>query len=288
MRPTRSLLLVPALRPDVLDDPRATSADAVVFDLAEALPSEARRRGRDNARERGTRDPARSCWLRAPALLAEGDVDAVGTAAGVIATDIRSPEDIMRLDHALAACEGRHGFAPGSIEVIVELDNAKAVFFADRVAAASSRVVSLCFNGSEHGALHGDLASDWSIDGPELMFSRQYALVAARAADMDCPLDGPFARIDDLDGLKRDTAVSRNLGYRGRIVLGPKQIEAVNRVYSPTAEEVAYHQRVLATLETAIAQGRASVTLDGKMIDYAHAATARAVIDQARAWGIAP
>jgi citrate lyase subunit beta/citryl-CoA lyase len=272
----------------MLDDPRSASADAVVFDLAEALPAEARLRGRDHARERGARDPARACWLRAPALLAEGDVDALGSVAGVIATGIRSAEDASRLDMALAACESRQGIAPRSIEVIVELDNAKAVFFAERIAEASPRIVSLCFNGSEHGALHGDLASDWSIDGPELMFSRQYALVAARAADMDCPLDGPFARIDDLDGLERDTEVSRNLGYRGRLVLDPKQIEAVNRIYSPTAEEVAYHRRVLATLETAIAQGRASVTLDGKMIDYAHAATARAVIDQARAWGIAP
>src|SRR5689334_5544917 len=103
MRPTRSLLLVPALRPDMLDDPRAVSADAVIFDLAEALPTEARRRGRDNARERGARNPARPCWLRAPALLAEGDVDAVGTVAGIIATDIRSAEDVLRLDHALAA-----------------------------------------------------------------------------------------------------------------------------------------------------------------------------------------
>lgn len=103
---------------------------------------------------------------------------------------------------------------------------------------------------------------------------------------MDCPLDGPFARLDDLDGLARDTEMSRRLGYRGRIVLDPRQIETVNRIYSPTAEEVAYHRRVLEALEAAIAAGRASVTLDGKMIDYAHAATARAVIDQARAFGI--
>jgi citrate lyase subunit beta/citryl-CoA lyase len=288
MRPTRSLLLVPALRPDILDDPRAASADAVVFDLAEALPSEARRRGQENARERRGRDPTRPCWIRAPAFYVEGDVDAVGPIAGVIVSGTQSAEEVARVDHAIAASESRHSLPPGSIEIIVELDTARAVFFADRMASAAARVGTLCFNGSEHGALQGDLACDWSIDGPELMFSRQYALVAARAADMDYPLDGPFARIDDLDGLKRDTEVSRKLGYRGRIVLDPKQIEAVNRIYSPTAEEVAYHQRVLATLETAIAQGHASVTLDGKMIDYAQAATARAVIDQARAWGIAP
>lgn len=284
MRPTRSLLLVPAHQPEMLDDRRSAAADAIVFDLAESLPPELRRRGQEKIRER---KPAHPWWIRSSALLIEGDVEAVG-ASGVIVTSVRSVEDVVRLDHGLAAYEGRHGLAPGSTEVIVELDSAKAVFFADEIASASPRTVSLCFNGAEHGALNGDLACDWSIEGPELMFARQYALVAARAVDMDCPLDGPFARIDDLEGLASDTEMSRRLGYRGRIVLDPKHIETVNRIYSPTAEEIAYHRRVLEALEAAIAAGRASVALDGKMIDYAHAATARAAIDQARAWGIGP
>jgi citrate lyase subunit beta/citryl-CoA lyase len=120
------------------------------------------------------------------------------------------------------------------------------------------------------------------------MYGRQHALVASRAADMSCPLDGYFANVDDMAGLTQDTEISRRLGYRGRIVIGPRQVEPVNRIYSPTRAEVEYHQRVLDTLDAAIAGGRASVTLDGKMIDYAHAETARAVIAQARELGVIP
>jgi citrate lyase subunit beta/citryl-CoA lyase len=172
--------------------------------------------------------------------------------------------------------------------LILELDSAKAVFFAHELAAAAPRIVSLAFDGSEHGDVATDLGAAWSIDGPELMYARQYALVAARAAGIACPLDGYFANAGDAEGLMRDTDVSRRLGYRGRVVINPRQIEAVNRIYSPTREEVDYHRRVLATLEAAIADGRASVTLDGKMIDYAHAETARAVLAQARELGVVP
>ena len=120
------------------------------------------------------------------------------------------------------------------------------------------------------------------------MYSRQYALVAARASGIGCPLDGIFANVEDNAGLLQDTELSHRLGYRGRMVIDPRQIEPVNRIYSPTLEEVEYHRRVLETFAAALAEGKASVTLDGKMIDYAHEATARAVIAQAKAIGVIP
>lgn len=292
MRPARSLLLVPANRQELLDHEAAHSADAMVLDLASTVPESEKERARPTVGARIAGNPGKRWWVRvnstAPDLLAADLETTIGIAnlEGIVLPHIHSADEILRAEELIGTIEARRGVALGSTDLVVQLDNAKAVFFAHELAAASPRILSLCFNGSQYGDLVTDLGAGWSIDGPELMYARQYALVASRAADMSCPLDGFFANVDDLDGLIRDTEVSRRLGYRGRMVIDPRQIEPVNRIYSPTREEVAYHQRVLDTLETAVAGGRASVTLEGKMIDYAHAATARSVIAQARELGV--
>jgi citrate lyase subunit beta/citryl-CoA lyase len=293
MRPARSLLLVPGNRPAVLEDTQADAADAVIFDLA-SVPETEKPRARKHIRDRIAADPDRRWWVRVgpDAVSHQADDLAiaadVGHAEGVMLQGAASADAIRRVDETLAEAESSRQIEIGQIGLIVELDSAQAVFFAHAIAVASPRVVSLAFDGAEHGALATDLGCAWSIDGPGMMYARQYALVAARAADMSCPLDGYFANVDDPDGLRRDTETSRRLGYRGRVVIDPRQIDPVNCIYSPTPDEVAYHQRVLDTLEQAVADGRAAVALDGKMIDYAHAATARAVIAQARALGVIP
>jgi citrate lyase subunit beta/citryl-CoA lyase len=293
MRPARSLLLVPGNLQEALDDPLARTADAVILDLAATVPDPEKPRARRMAADRIAREPDRRWFLRvnpiAAGLLAD-DLDTAirATVEGIVAPGLGSAEEVRRLHQTMTAAEAARGLAAGSVGLILELDSARAVFFAHELAAASPRIVSLSFNGSEHGDLATDLGAAWSIDGPELTYARQYALVAARAAGIACPLDGYFANVEDDEGLMRDTEVSRRLGYRGRIVIDPRQIAPVNRIYSPTREEVDYHRRVLETLEAAIADGRASVTLDGKMIDYAHAETARAVLAQARELGVVP
>jgi citrate lyase subunit beta/citryl-CoA lyase len=293
MRPARSLLLVPGNFQEALDDPLVRAADAVILDLGGTVPGSEKARARRMAGERIAREPGRRWFLRIDPIAAgtlADDLDAAtcGSVEGIVLPHLRSAEEVRRIDEAMTAAEAARGLAAGTIGLILELDSAKAVFFAHELAAAAPRVVSLSFNGSEHGDLATDLGAAWSIDGPELMYARQYALVAARAAGIACPLDGYFANIEDAEGLMRDTDVSRRLGYRGRVVIDPRQIEPVNRIYSPTREEVDYHRRVFETLEAAIADGRASVTLDGKMIDYAHAETARAVLAQARELGVIP
>jgi citrate lyase subunit beta/citryl-CoA lyase len=93
-----------------------------------------------------------------------------------------------------------------------------------------------------------------------------------------------FADIRDAAGFERDTALSRRLGYRGRKLIHPSQIEPCNRLYRPTAAELDYYARVLEAFDAAVADGRASTTVDGKMIDVAMAAAARRVLEADKAW----
>jgi citrate lyase subunit beta/citryl-CoA lyase len=92
-----------------------------------------------------------------------------------------------------------------------------------------------------------------------------------------------FADVRDPEGFARDTALSRRLGYRGRKLIHPSQIEPCNRLYTPNQRELDYYARELEAFEKALIQGRASTTLDGKMIDVAMANAARRILQEAAA-----
>src|SRR5215471_5892636 len=96
--------------------------------------------------------------------------------------------------------------------------------------------------------------------------------------------DGVFANVRDAEGFERDTALSRRLGYRGRKLIHPTQIEPCNRLYRPSAAELDYYARVLAAFDQALARGSASTTVDGRMIDAAMANAARRVLEADAAW----
>jgi len=152
------------------------------------------------------------------------------------------------------------------------------------MSVAAPRVASLSFGGAQDGDLNADLGCTWSSDGPEMMTARCLALLHARAARFDTPLDGVFADVRDPAGFEKDTALSRRLGFRGRKLIHPTQIEPCNRLYAPSQQELDYYSRVLEAFDKAVAQGSASTTVDGKMIDEAMAKAARRVLDQAAAW----
>ena len=92
-----------------------------------------------------------------------------------------------------------------------------------------------------------------------------------------------FADVRDPEGFERDTALSRRLGYRGRKLIHPSQIEPCNRLYAPSQREFDYYARVLEAFDKALTQGNASTTVDGKMIDVAMANAARRALDEAKA-----
>jgi citrate lyase subunit beta/citryl-CoA lyase len=115
-----------------------------------------------------------------------------------------------------------------------------------------------------------------------MLHARCHTLLCARAARFDTPLDGVFSNVRDAEGFAKDTALSRRLGYRGRKLIHPSQIEPCNRLYAPSEAELDYYSRVLEAFDKALAQGSASTTVDGKMIDVAMANAARRVLMKPR------
>src|SRR5215471_17292957 len=251
MRLARSFLYVPANREKFLDKAIALEADALILDLEDSVPVGEKAKARAAIRAFAPKIPDLRVWVRPNALDTEfgvADLEAVigvPGIAGLFAPKVDSRADVVRWDELISDLEQERGLAPDSIRLVLTIETARGVLNAYDMATAATRVVSLAFGGAQDGDLNTDLGCAWSIDGPEMLHARSHALLAARAARFDSPVDGVFANVRDADGFERDTALSRRLGYRGRKLIHPSQIEPCNRLYRPSAAELDYYARVL-------------------------------------------
>lgn len=279
MKPYRTLLFVPGNRERMLEKAPTLGADAILADLEDGVPEQEKEAGRRLVaawlRERAGGD----ALVRVNALdtgHTRADLDAVIAPglAGILLPKASDPAEVERVAGWLDELEAAAGIPSGQVEIVVMIESALAVRRSYELARAP-RVASLCFGGAENGDLQTDLGAEWSAEGTELLYARSQVLLDGRAAGIAHPLDGVFARLDDTAALEQDTRLSRRLGYKGRTVIHPSQIEPVRAIYSPSEEELAHWRRLLAAFEAAIADGRATVSFEGVMIDYAMAARAR-------------
>jgi citrate lyase subunit beta/citryl-CoA lyase len=126
----------------------------------------------------------------------------------------------------------------------------------------------------------------WSKAGTETLYLRSKAVLDARAAGIQYPMVASWFDIRDLDGLRRDAALNRSLGFRGQVVMHPTHVPIVNEEFSPKAAEIAYYKGLLVAYEEGQRRGTAAVLYEGDMIDTAMAVTAREMLELAREMGV--
>jgi citrate lyase subunit beta/citryl-CoA lyase len=147
------------------------------------------------------------------------------------------------------------------------------------IAKASARVVALVLASED---LAADLGAERAPDGVELAYARQRFLVECRAA-ATVAVDCPYTWTDE-GGLERDTAWARRLGYKAKSCVAADHAAIINRVLTPSAEEVARARRIVAAFEAARASGQARVELDGSLVEVPIYATAQRLLARARAF----
>ena len=286
----RSFLYVPANRDKFLEKAIGLPSDAFIFDLEDSVPAAEKENARAGVRAYAPKIADNRVWVRLNGLdteFAEADLDAVigvEGLAGLFLPKVETRAEVLRWDGMIAALEDARGLMSGSVKLVLSIESALGVLNAYAMATAAARVVSLTFGGAQDGDLNTDLGCAWSIDGPEMLHARSHTLLAARAARFDTPLDGVFANVRDGDGFERDTTLSRRLGYRGRKLIHPAQIEPCNRLYRPSAAELDYYARVIEAFDRAVKEGSAATTVDGRMIDVAMANAARRMLAAEAAW----
>jgi citrate lyase subunit beta/citryl-CoA lyase len=286
MEPVRSMLFTPGNRLDMLAKAVNSGTDAVIVDLEDSVSVDNKPEARDNLGE--LPESSVPYYVRTNAVetgLIWEDVVAAGRspAVGVIVPKAEDPKVISQVDGALTAMELESGRVPGSITLIPLIESAIGVRLTYEMALVSDRVECVMFGGGEQGDLVADLGVEWTPEGTGLMLARSQVLLSSRAAGVPYPMEAVFMDFRNPDGLRIECELARTLGYVGKVAIHPAQVEIINDVFTPAAEVVEYQRKVLAAFEEAEAQGKASIAVDGKMVDYAVARVARAVIARAEA-----
>lgn len=286
MKPIRSFLYAPGNRPRLIEKAPDAGADAVMFDLADSVPNHEKDVARRLIPEAIARLRGRNLYVKlndadSPRVLEDIDAVVVEGLCGVLVPKVSVAEEVRAIDRALAERERARSLRVGSIEIILLVETASALLRAHDIASASSRVVSLCVGTAEGGDLIRSLGAAWSLTGPERTYLRGRVLLAARAARLPWPIDGVYTNLNDQQGLETEAGLARRFGFRGKLAIHPKQVEPINRIFSPTREEIARSRRVIEAHAEAQARGIGQFAVDGILIGDAAAAHARTILASA-------
>ena len=167
--------------------------------------------------------------------LTEGDVAGIVAPGldGVVLPKTESAEHIRTLDALLVRAEADAGLARGQLKILPLVETARGLLAGPEIAAASPRIVTLCF-GSGDFTRDLDLPSlRWSVDGTELFYARSRMVVDARSAGRARPIDGPFLSVRDAAGFEADCLVAHKIGFQGKLCIHPAQVAAANRLFAP-------------------------------------------------------
>ena len=201
---------------------------------------------------------------------------------GIVVSKPIGPEDVDTVSAMLSEAEYRNGVTVGTTRVVPLLETARSLQFAYEI-ALRDRVPAIVGATAKNADVSRALDTVWSAEGRETLYLKSRVVMAARAAGK-LPIGGVWQMVRDLDGLRTAAEQNRALGMSGELALHPTNVPALNETYSPSAEQVAYYEGMIAALDEAQAQGRASCIYDGEHIDIAHVKTARDVIALARSF----
>ncbi len=283
----RSVFYVPGNNEKLVSKAPSISADIITLDLEDSVPPAEKPKAREMTREnlKYAGSGGSIVYVRInnwETEMTNDDCEAVvhEGLSGVCLAKCGGPEHVIRLDWKLEELERRRGLEIGSIAIQLLIETAKGVINAYPSAIASKRVNSLIFGAVDYTK---DMRVKLTSEGEEQYYARAHTPGAARAAGC-VAIDCPFVAYKDIEAFEKSTSFGRQLGYEGRMLIHPGQIEPSHRIYTPSPEDVEWAQGVVKVFEEeGIAKGAAAVSYQGKMVDtpvYENAKTVLATMEE--------
>jgi citrate lyase subunit beta/citryl-CoA lyase len=201
------------------------------------------------------------------------DIQAIATRGlrGICLPKSESRDDIRRAEALLADAEKKSGLAAGSLAILALLETPKGIINAYEVTSASPRIIGAAIGGEDFAM---EMGINRTKEGSEIYYPRAVVAVACHAANI-LAIDSVYTDVRDTGGLIKETKAVAQLGFQGKAVIHPDQVGPVNQVFTPSDDDVDRARRVVQAFEDALEQGKASVALDGKMVDAPVAERAR-------------
>lgn len=288
MKLRRSMLFLPGANAAMLSTAFVYKADSIMFDLEDAV----------SLREK---DAARLLVYHALQNPAYADIETVvrinplNTPFGLLDLEavvragvdiVRLPktdtaDDVRELERHVERIERECGREVGSTKLMAAIESASGVINAVAIATASKRMIGIALAGFDYVM---DMQTERG-DGTELFYARCAVLHAARMAGIDA-FDVVWSDLNNEEGFLKEVELIKRLGFNGKSLINPRQIELLHNAYAPTEEDVEYAQRVIAAADKAEREGLGVISLNGKMIDAPIVNHAKRVLQKAEASGV--
>lgn len=284
----RSWLFTPGSDARKLAKAVAGDADALIFDLedavAESRKAEARLQVAEETRRCGKDRPVYVRVNAVPTGLIADDLAAIAMPelAGIWLPKAETVEEVRHTDELLTKIESERSMPARSVNLLLSFETARGVQDAFALASASKRITAVSAGTAEGGDLHAEMGGLWSDDVGTVPFVRTRVALAGRAAGLRVIIDGACTRLDD-PTVARSASAARAAGYSGKMTIHPRHNAIIHAAFTPTDEEVDHANEVIKAFAAAEAAGTAAITVGGRMIDYAMVVNARRVLAEAEA-----
>jgi citrate lyase subunit beta / citryl-CoA lyase len=285
IRPRRSLLFMPGSNARALEKARNLPADGIILDLEDSVAPDAKAVARGQIAQAIAAGGfgKREVLIRVNTLDSPWWIDDIAMAGkarpdGILVPKVSSVKDLTDIADSL-----RNINADISIKVWVMIETARSVLHAEELAAAS-RIAEMRLAGFVFGP--NDISRETRIrmlPGRAAMLPLiTHCILATRAHGLEI-LDGPYSDFSNFDGFGQECTQARDLGFDGKTLIHPGQIEACNAIFTPPAEEIALARKIIAAFDLPENAARGAIQLDGQMVERLHADIARRTIAMADA-----
>ena len=285
----RSMMFLNCQKPGLIKDPYIYGADSIMLDLEDAVAENQKDAARYSLfhalREidyRGVERVVRINGLDTPHWREDIRVCVAGGADTIRIAKTERAQDVRVVEEAVTAAEEEFGIPVGRTLLMAAIESTRGVLNALEICESSERLFGIALSGGDYTK---DLQTVISGTGVELAGARQNMIIAARAAGVQC-FDTVFTNLDDMEGFEREVRMIKMMGFDGKSLVNPRQIEIVHKIFTPTRKEIIFAEKVVREIDEKKAQGIGVFTVDGKMIDIAFYDGAMRTLRLAKASGV--
>lgn len=285
----RTMMFLNAQKPGLIKDPYIYKPDSIMLDLEDAVAENQKDAARFSLfhalREidyRGVERVVRINALDTPYWKEDIRCCVAGGCDAIRIPKAESAKDVQLVADTVEYAEREFGRPKGSVLIMAAIESARGVMKALDICEASDRLFGIALSGGDYTK---DLQTHITGTGIELMGARQNLVIAARAAGVQC-FDTVYTDLNNMDGFRQDVQTIHLMGFDGKSIINPRQIQIVHEIFSPSQKDIIFAEKVVREIDEKKAQGIGVFTVDGKMIDIAFYDGAKRTIALAKASGV--
>ena len=285
----RSMMFLNAQKPSLIKDPYIYKLDSIMLDLEDAVAENQKDVARYSLYHalktidyRGTERVVRINGLDTEHWKEDVRCSVAGGCDSIRIPKVESAKDVHIIEEAVKAAEKEFERPEGSTLLMAAIESTKGMINCYEICQSSERLFGVALSGGDYTK---DLQTSISGTGVELAGARQQMIIAARAAGV-MAFDTVFTNLDDMEGFEKEVRMIKMMGYDGKSLVNPRQIDIVHKIFTPSEKEIIFAEKVVREIDEKKAQGIGVFTVDGKMVDIAFYPGAKRTLDLAKAAGV--